>query len=147
MFTKKRLIWLGVVLALGLGGWAFLYTLRLWFTESLYSERGSYAFFVTITKPVIRSFPVREPEGEVEYHSGCGDGPKPPEQGVVYRSRLPVAELTAVAERHIRAHGYAPMHQRGSTGLAFTNGDERVYLAVTPEGDGTAKVDVTLLFD
>ncbi len=85
---------LGSVLALGLAASLTLYSLALSFSESVRSERGTFAHFVTITEPVIRSFPVYGAANELEYHFGCGDGPKLPDQAISYRSRLPVEELS-----------------------------------------------------
>src|SRR5688572_218906 len=117
--TSKRLIWSGIAFLFVFAACLFLYALKLGFTESLYSRRGSFAFFVTITEPVIRTFPVLDPTSDPQYHSGCGDGPKLPDQAISYRSRLPNSELLARAQRHATSCGYTLSAVRDYPGVAY----------------------------
>jgi hypothetical protein len=145
--TIKRLILSAGALLVGVGGCLFLYALKLGFTESLYSQRGSFAHFVTVTEPVIRSFPVLDPTNEPQYHSGCGDGPKFPDQAVFYRSRLSAADLSARAQRHITSHGYAPSIANDFPGVAFASGDKTLYLNVTTTHDGATQLNAQVWLD
>ena len=145
--TAKRLLWSGAVLLLCIGGCLLLYALKLSFTESLYSQRGSFAHFVTITEPVIRTFPLFDATSEPQYHSGCGDGPKLPDQAVSYRSRLPTSELLALAQRHVKSCGYSPGSAHDLPGLAFVRDSRTLYLNVTTADDGTTLLAADVIFD
>jgi len=145
--TTKRLIWSGVVLLLAVGGCLFLYALKLGFTESLYSQRGSFAHFVTITEPVIRRFPLFGATSEPQYHSGCGDGPKLPDQAISYRSSLSTSELLALAQRHVTGCGYSPGSAHDFPGLAFIRDSKTLYLNVTTADDGTTQLAAEVIFD
>lgn len=149
--TRRALGWAaGALLLVGLA-WLGLHVLRLGFSESLYPARGSFAFLITITEPVIRDFPA---PGAIEapvYHYGVGDGPKPPDQSVSYRSRLPAAALEAAVREHLRASGYGVEEARDErdapdmSARVFVRGSEALYLYLAPTGDGHTEVEARLL--
>jgi hypothetical protein len=145
--TGKRFIWLGVVSFVCVGAFLLLYAVKLGFSESLYSQRGSFAFFVTITEPVIRSFPAPDTVSEPQYHSGCGDGPKLPDQAISFRSRVPSAQLLTLAEQHIAACGYSSSTARDFPGLAFASGSKTLYLHVAPADDGSTQLNAEVTFN
>lgn len=104
----------GWVLA-GAGGFVLLlafcyYALTLAFTESLYTGRGSFAYYLLIPE-VIQDVPLVDVVGEVTFHSGAGDGPKPPSSSIEYRSRADEAALRAALETFLESRGFT---KRGS---------------------------------
>ena len=77
-----------------------LYTLLLLFTEDLYTQKGTYAYYVTITSPTIKNFPRIQLTEEEDYYSSCGDGPKLPANGIRYTS----SEKSEVLKQRIEAY-------------------------------------------
>jgi hypothetical protein len=122
----------------------FLYALKLAFTESLYSRRGSFAFFVTITEPDIRAFPVLDATSEPEYNSSCGDGPKPSSQSISYRSRLSTPEILELAQRHAASCGYTLGPVPDFDGVTYTRDVKTLSVTVTIGADGLAQLDAHL---
>lgn len=145
--ASRRLIWLGALLFLALIPCFLDHVLSLFFSESLYSRRGSFAYFVTIHEPLIRSFPILQATSEPLYHSGCGDGPKLPDEAIVYRSRLSAADLVTRMRPHIASHGFSPVsNDTEQPGMRFVNGRRTLGLQVTDVGDGTIELEAKILF-
>ena len=143
----KPLIWSATILFLCVSACLILYTVKLWFTESLWSRRGSFAFLVTISEPVIREFPTLEVIGEPQYHSGWGDGPKLPDQAIFYRSRLPVAELLAQSQRYVTSCGYSPGTAHHFPGVSYASNAKTLYLNVETTDDGVTQLHAQVLFN
>jgi hypothetical protein len=116
-------------------GAAYAWFVLLDLRESVYCQRGSWDFWVGITEPVIKSFPAPSAASS-EYHWGCGDGPKPPDQTIAFKSSLPVAEVLTLAQRHIVSYGFHPLADLESSGLSFTNGQGWLYVAAKATDDG-----------
>jgi len=135
---------IGVLLILFFGAASVWFVLD-GFRESVYCQRGTWDFRVGITEPVIARFPTPSATSE-EFHWGCGDGPKPPDQTITFDSRLPVSNVLALAQRHIASNGFHQTVNRESPGLTFTNGQRWLYLSVTPKDDGGTHVIVSVLF-
>jgi hypothetical protein len=89
---KATLLLLALSLA-GLGVYAF----QIWAAESLYTHRGSLAYWMCISR-TIRNVPEIGVATDVIFYSSAGDGPKRPTDAVSYstdasRDRI-VSELT-----------------------------------------------------
>lgn len=143
--------WAAAALLLVGLAWLGLHVLRLGFSESLYPTRGSFAFFVTITEPVIRDFPSPDAVEAPVYHYGVGDGPKPPDQSVSYRSRQPAVALEAAVLQHLRASGYGAEEAKDvkdaqdTSERIFVRGTDALYLYLAPAAGGHTDVEARLL--
>lgn len=58
-----------IVLVAIVGSGVGLYTLMLLFTEDLYTQRGTFAYYVTIRSPTIKNFPRIQLTSEEDYYS------------------------------------------------------------------------------
>jgi hypothetical protein len=89
-------------------------SLRL--SESLYSTRGSFAYWLTISS-VIKGVPAVDAVDGPRFYSSAGDGPKLPESAVTYRSRAPSEDIAQKLDAYFRAAGYSKQsdgsYQRG----------------------------------
>jgi hypothetical protein len=145
--ASKWPVWLGALLFLAVSVCLLVHVLSLLFSESLYSKRGSLAYFVTIQEPVIRTFPILQAIGEPLYHSGCGDGPKLPDEAILYHSRLSVADLVARVQPHITSHGFLPVSSESrQPAISFANGRRILELRVSTADDGTTELAAQILF-
>ena len=94
----------------GVGGFAlllafFYYVLTLALSESLYTERGSFAYYLLIPD-VIQDVPLVDVVGGVTFHNSAGDGPKPPSSSIEYHSRAEEAVLRAAVEAFLESRGF-----------------------------------------
>ena len=133
----KALIICGILIfASGVG----LYSLMLAFTESLYVERGSYAYYLLIPS-FIKNVPQPQIVGEPEYYSSCGDGPKPMATGVSFYSKDLKSELFDQINRYAVAAGYTPDPDAVITGdYGYRRGSMAFEFKIEAESNGTNSV-------
>jgi hypothetical protein len=110
------------------------HAVSLGFTESLYPEPNTFAYWVTITEDVIDEFPTPELEGAPVFHSGCGDGPKPADQTISFRTRASRASVLRIVRAHVRAHDFVEVAPREGDAASFTRGNEALSLTIHDVG-------------
>jgi hypothetical protein len=127
----KKAVWItgAVLLAIFLG--LALYSASLLFSESLYSSRGSLAYWLTISS-AIKSVPEIRPASSARFYASAGDGPKLPESAVSYRSLASAEEVIQAMDRYLTARGY---HKRSDG--AYERGVSIVSVQASAERDGT----------
>jgi len=117
-------VFTAIALAL-LFGWHYI---RIIFAESLYMKKGTLEYFLTMDSEVIENFPLVNIVGEETYYSSCGDGNKPPANGVSFDSRADKAELVRRIEAYVTEHGYKKKEESSA-------GDEYRYARTRSELD------------
>src|SRR5690242_6719089 len=131
---SKRAIGISAVILVIVVG-AGLYIASLLLSESLYSTRGSFAYWLTISS-VIKAVPEIRPTAPPVFYSSAGDGPKLPESAISYRSAAEPAEITRAVESYLQSKGY----KRRSDG-DYVNGPSIVSIEIKPDA-GAALVTV-----
>lgn len=128
------------VVGTGLG----LYTLLLLFTEDLYSQKGTFAYYVTIRSPTIKYFPRIQLTGEEDYYSSCGDGPKLPANGIRYNSTEKPEVLKQTIEAYLLKHGFQKESDEINGGEYEQPGSKTYFhLMIMPEANGVHRVVAT----
>jgi hypothetical protein len=136
IWKRVTAILLLVVVVAGVG----LYSLLLLFTEDLYSERGSFAYYVTIRSSTIKNFPMIQFVGEESFYSSCGDGPKLPANGIRYVSNGIPQDLKQSIERYLLGSGFV----RDVEGQYTTpDGNTLFEVDIIPENSGLQRVVAT----
>lgn len=115
---------------------AGLYIVKLLLTEDLYVSKGTIAYYVTIRSTTIKDFPRLNVIGEENYYSSCGDGPKPPANGIRYTSSEDPLTLQRSIEEYLLKRGFAKTEE-SSTGGSYLQSSTRtsLELTITPEND------------
>jgi hypothetical protein len=128
------------VVGTGLG----LYTLLLLFTEDLYTQKGTYAYYVTISSPTIKYFPRIQLTEEEDYYSSCGDGPKLPANGIRYGSTQKPDVLKQTIEAYLLKRGFIKETDEMHGGEYAQPGSKvSLHLMIMPEANGVHRVVVT----
>ena len=96
-------ICLGGVVLVGRG---CLHVLQVWFAEDLYTRAGTLDYYLSINSAFIKNVPKPGAVAEVEYYSSCGDGPKPPAQGVSFLTDADVRSVNAALKAYLEKEGY-----------------------------------------
>ena len=92
-----------LVVVCGGGLTLFLATARICLDESLYTSPGRFAYYACVSS-LMRSVPRVMPVGEATFFAGAGDGPKPAQDEISYRSRAaPDDVVTAKAPAPARS--------------------------------------------
>ena len=121
-----------------------LYTLMLLFTEDLYSQRGTFAYYVTIRSPTIKNFPRIQLTAEEDYYSSCGDGPKLPANGIRYVSSQNQQALKQAIEEYLSKGGFTKETDSVEGGeYVQADGQTHFDLRITPEAGGLHRVVAT----
>ncbi|MCS7026603.1 MAG: hypothetical protein NZV14_17540 [Bryobacteraceae bacterium] len=117
-----------ILLAVGL---CFLlvagYLLYLATAESLYTKRGTPAFWFAISR-VIRETPTPGALEPPLYYSSAGDGPKLPESAVHFRTSAPAAEVERSLQQFVLTLGY----RRRAEDNAYVKGRSILSWEITP---------------
>jgi hypothetical protein len=132
MFSVKKISI--VVLLLGIVGLGIVVLGRFQSRETVYCYRSSLDFYFGITERVIRHFPTPQSTSQPRYHFGCGDGPKPPDQTVVFESALGTDALKQIAQQHVLKCGYALSQQEGDFAFWYSKGSKSLYLKIESTG-------------
>lgn len=111
--------------ALTTGGYAAWLLLQ----ESVYCDRGSFAYWVTISS-TIKSVPTPGAIGNPRYYASAGDGPKLPESAVQFRVPSSTPDVPGQLEAWAAGNGY----QRRPDG-AFVRAASIVSIEIKPEGE------------
>ena len=90
--------------AIALLGTAYIFYLG--FQESYYCKAGSLPYYILVRSKTIRNFPQLSVVGDVLFHSGCGDGPKYPDNGVSYASSESTPTLLMHYTNYLESCGY-----------------------------------------
>ncbi len=139
--TKKRLTIVAVMLvALFTLATLALHSVGLMFTEDLYYSEGSYSDFL-LTPRDLSTMPLSGLVGKPRYYSSCGDGPKPPMNGISYGSALPPGEVKNEIASHFRRRGY-----EGDSLLELRRDDRTLDFGVEPISSGGSTVDLTIVY-
>jgi len=128
MSHKRWLV--AVVLALIAMGAIAFYSASLMMSESLYSSRGTFAYWLTISD-VIKGVPEISPIEPPRFYSSAGDGPKLPESAVSYRSSADVGVVSERIDDYLKRQGYR------SSGDTFQREKSIVSVDVRREGNKT----------
>jgi hypothetical protein len=127
--SRKRWLIAVVISLIALGAIAF-YSASLVLSESVYSNRGTFAYWLTISN-VIKGVPEIRPIQPPRFYSSAGDGPKLPESAVSYRSSADADVVFQRLTEYLTQQGY-----RGS-GATFERENSIVSVDVTREGNET----------
>ena len=127
--SHKRWLVAVVISLIAMGAIAF-YSASLLMSESLYSSRGTFPYWLTISD-VIKGVPEIRPIEPPRFYASAGDGPKLPESAVSYRSSADVAIVSERITEYLKRQGY-----RGS-GATFERENSIVSVDVTREGNET----------
>ena len=100
---SKRAVVISTLTAAAILGAAF-YTSSLLLSESLYSSRGSFAYWLTISS-VIKAVPEVSPTAPARFYSSAGDGPKLPESAVTYPSSANPTEIVRAVDMYLTSKG------------------------------------------
>ena len=133
-----------IVLVATVGSTVGLYTLMLVFTEDLYTQRGTFAYYVTIRSPTIKNFPRIQLTSEEDYYSSCGDGPKLPANGIRYTSGENQQALKQAIEEYLFKNGYNKEADAVEGGEYVQAGGKTFFdLRIMPEAGGVHRVVAT----
>ena len=83
-----------------------VYAAALLLEEDLYSQKGTMAYYVTISSLAIKEFPLIGQIKEELYYYSSGDGPKPSANGVSYLSNAPQEMLETELSNYLRGKGF-----------------------------------------
>jgi hypothetical protein len=130
------------------GTFVGLYTLMLLFTEDLYTQKGTFAYYVTIRSPTIKNFPRIQLTGEEDYYSSCGDGPKLPANGIRYVSSETQQALKQSIEEYLFKIGFTKATDSAEGG-EYVQPDGKTFfdLRIMPEAGGVQRVVATESYD
>lgn len=111
---------------------------RFYARESVYCYRNSVDFRLGITARVIRHFPMPQTTSEPQYHWGCGDGPKEPDQGVIFETTMNQVAFKQMAQQYILTCGYTLSRQKDDSQFWYSKGaeTESLYLGIEPATNG-----------
>ena len=107
------------------------YSMSLMSSESVYSKRGSFAYWLTISR-VIKEVPEINPSGTVQFYASAGDGPKLPESAVAYRSHSRPDDILRDIRKYLTDLGY-----RARDDGSYVRGTSVITLEITTEGAET----------
>jgi hypothetical protein len=127
---KRRWLLVTVIVVTVVGGIAF-YSASLLLSESVYSNRGTFAYWLTISD-VIKNVPEVEPTETPRFFSSAGDGPKLPETAISYRSSADIVRVSRTIGEYLTQRGY----RRRDDGM-FERGTSIVSLEIAAEGTHT----------
>jgi hypothetical protein len=136
--SKSRKLILFVLLAAVIAGTCSFagYALVLGFTEDLYFKRWSVAHLL-FTPSFIEHLPKPNIMGEVVYYHSCGDGPKPPAEGLSFETIASKDQILTEFERYLVQNGYSQ-----DTGPAdfldyqYSKGKTKFNFSVQPRASG-----------
>ncbi len=131
-YTKKRKtsILIGLIVLILLSGW---YALSIGFDEALYTKKGTLSYYLTINSELIKDVPKPKMVGEPSYYSSCGDGPKPPAQGIIYRSRATQEELLKILDQYATEHEFVKDQKYFIFEHAYDGNKSFIHFTLTPE--------------
>ena len=92
-------------MVLGVAGLG-LFIVKTIFTEDLYTSRYSPAYFITITSKTIKNVSIINAIEKPVFYYSCGDGPKLPANGIIYKSNKPPKDLLTQIENYIKTEDY-----------------------------------------
>lgn len=147
--NKHKSLIIGIVVFLIFLGVLF-YTLTIIFSESLYTSRGTFSYYVTIPRE-IRTFPEIGIIGEPKFFYGCGDGPKPPIQEIRYRSNASTAAILEEADSYLRSQGYALSNKNSETefcdeGIIYDKNHSIIEVCITSDNGSKNQVQISKFF-
>lgn len=121
-----------------------LYAVKLLLTEDLYTSRKTFAYYVTIQSSNIKNFPLIGVVGDEVYYSSCGDGPKPPANGIRYNSTEDPQTLRTSIEQYLLDRGFIKEEQSIEGGSYVQPGSKTsLELDIRPENEGLHRVIAT----
>src|SRR5262245_3481624 len=129
MTVKKRTAIISAIAAAAILG-AGLYAASLLFKESLYSSRGSFGYWLTISS-VIKSVPELSPTTPPRFYSSAGDGPKLPESAVTYSSSAARDDLERTIGGYLTSKGYTKRPDGD-----YMKGESIVAIEIQPQTGG-----------
>lgn len=117
-------------------------------TEDLYTSKGSYSYFVTIRSKMVQKFPRIGYVGQEEFYYSCGDGPKPPMNGISYTSSADSVTIIKKTEEYISGYGFRrvlePSYLKDE--LWYSNSESTFQLQLSKEENGHYRVSGTECF-
>jgi hypothetical protein len=108
-----------------------VYATSLLTSESVYCNRGSFAYWLTISG-TIKDVPELSPTSPPRFYSSAGDGPKLPENAVSYASGAAPEAMLREMDRYLVAIGY----RKRADGI-YEQDESTVTVEVSPEGRGS----------
>lgn len=128
-----------VIVALAGVGW---YLVRVMYSESLYTTRGTIAYALVIPQ-VIQGVPQLQPVEEPEFWHSAGDGPKPTQSQITYRSRASSAELRRALGEHFEGAGYESSERDDED---YVLGEYWIRIEIEPREADVNEIRVTRFF-
>lgn len=117
------------------------YVSRIVFAESLYTEKGTLAYWMVVRSNIIRGFPKPGLIGEERYYYSCGDGPKPAAEGVLFSTSNNRTQIYGEADRFLKEMGFSKVSSESEAVRAYWRGDTCVSIESVQE-DGALKIIV-----
>lgn len=106
------------------------YNIRLLFLESLYMQRGTYAYLLTVSS-LIKNVPEVRSTGEAVFYSSAGDGPKLPEDEIRYTSSAEPSLVKRQIAAYLHSRGY-----REANDSTWQLSGSRVDVTIEPASPG-----------
>jgi hypothetical protein len=144
MFGKilSKRAWILLVASLCMGAIIFgIYTLKLMFTEDLYTNKGTYAYYLTIRSSTIKNFPQLKKVGKEEYYFSCGDGPKRMANGINYLTEEQPEHIAEPLDRYLKSRGFVKDERRSNGESYYYKGTGSTFeLDIKPDETGFHRV-------
>lgn len=122
-----------------------VYTATILLAESLYTHRGSYAYWICIPS-TIRNVPEVGNASDLVFFSSAGDGPKSPQSAVSYITDAPSGQIIDELNKYFEQQGL-PVHMLDSSkGSRLSSNSDPIEMSIDPTGGGYFKVTVTETF-
>lgn len=126
-----------------LAGWLAAHVIRVRLAESLYPSPGSFDWYISVSS-AIRHMPTPGLTGAPQYFTSAGDGPKPPQDEVTFRSSASQPEILRQIRAYLTPLGYTELPPEPGKPIVFRNEPKQtaVYLAIRP-GQPHSEVTIT----
>jgi hypothetical protein len=119
-----------------------VYVLRIWADESLYTHRGSLAYWMCISK-TIRNVPEVGHVTDVVFYSSAGDGPKRSANAVSYSTDASHEMIVGELTRYFQGLGGSVGFSFEDSGVTTGNHASPIRASITLTSQGKLEVTVT----
>lgn len=124
---------------------AVCYAAWLGFRETVYSQRGSLAYYITVSSNTIKEVPKPGLVGVEDYIVYSGDGPRLPGTSVAFKSNESFIAISEMISDYLAARGFEFRSDDGLAGKVFSRGETAVLLDITPSHSKLLDVKITEL--
>lgn len=140
---KSRLIFIIVtIVTISILLVAGISIMKILFAESLYTHKGSFAYYIAIPS-LIKEVPEIDSINKPVYYSSVGDGVKPPQYEVTYQTIGQCKDILEKLEAYFIKHGFKKNPESAELNIALSNTMSVVHISVKSKGHKMMKVRVT----